>query len=248
MTVPDLVFEKVCALIADGTLQKGERLPAERKLAELLGVSRPSIREAIRTLETLGMIITRVGSGSYLTDDVASFSKYFLLRQRSKRYKFLEVFESRSVLECEIAYLAAQRVTRTDMVALANLLDGMSATDDPSLFSKKDFAFHEAIALTTNNLFLLEMLKTVRELIVDVNIRDILARPGQREIALKYHWRIYKAICAGDPELAKHEMLLHIENVIQGTPSVLAGEPGASREQRLEHEKERHSIHTLDQQ
>ncbi|SBV97420.1 conserved hypothetical protein [uncultured delta proteobacterium] len=231
MTVPDIVFEKVCALIADGTLQKGERLPAERKLAELLGVSRPSIREAIRTLETLGMIITRVGSGSYLTDDVASFSKYFLLRQTSKRYRFLEVLESRRVLECEIAYLAAQRVTQSDITVLTKILENMSATDDPQLFSKKDFAFHEAIALTTNNLFLLEMLKTVRELMVDVNIREVITRPGQREIAMEHHWRIYKAICAEDPELAKHEMLRHIDNVIQGTPSAFTGDTGTQREQ-----------------
>lgn len=222
MTVPDLVFEKVCALIADGTLQKGERLPAERKLAELLGVSRPSIREAIRTLETLGMIITRVGSGSYLTDDVASFSKYFLLRQTSKRYRLLEVFESRKVLECEIAYLAAQRITQTDITVLAKILDGMSAADDSQLFSKKDFAFHEAIALATNNLFLVEMLKTIRELIVDVNIREIITRPGQREIALNHHWRIFKALRDENPEQARQEMWLHLENVIQGTPSVLA--------------------------
>lgn len=220
MTVPDLVFEKVCALIADGTLQKGERLPAERKLAELLGVSRPSIREAIRTLETLGMIITRVGSGSYLTDDVASFSKYFLLRQTSKRYRLLEVFESRKVLECEIAYLATQRVTQADITILENIMESMSAADGPQLFSKKDFAFHEAIALTTNNLFLVEMLKTVRELIVDVNIQEIIPRPGQREIAMDHHWRILTAIRAADPERAKQEMLLHLENVIQGTPSV----------------------------
>lgn len=230
MTVPDLVFEKVCSLIADGTLQKGERLPAERKLAELLGVSRPSIREAIRTLETLGMIITRVGSGSYLTDDVASFSKYFLLRQTSKRYRFLELLEARKVLECEIAFLAAQRVTQTDIAAMTNILKGMSAADDPQLFSNKDFAFHEAIALTTNNLFLLEMLKTVRELMVDVNIREVLTRPGQREIALEHHWRIFNAIRAEDSDMAKQEMLLHIENIIQGTPSAFMDDSSAQRE------------------
>ncbi len=221
MTVPDLIFGKICELIANGTLRKGERLPAERKLAELLGASRPSIREAIRTLETLGMIITRVGSGSYLTDDVASFSKYFVLRQTSKKYKFLEVLESRRVLECEIAYLAAQRVTPSDKAALAKVLESMSAEDDPVLFSQKDFAFHETIALTTNNLFLLEMLKTVRELMVDVNIKEVIPRPGQREIALSHHRRICEAICAEDPERARREMLLHIENIIQGTPFAL---------------------------
>lgn len=220
-TVPDLVFEKVCALIADGTLQKGERLPAERKLAELLGVSRPSIREAIRTLDTLGMIHTRVGSGSYLTDDVASFTKYFVMRQTSKKYKLLEIMESRKVLECEIAYLAAQRVTPADKIALTKALNAMVEQEDVGLFLKRDFAFHEIIAITSNNFFLLEMLKTVRELMLDANKLLVIMRPGQKEAAIDHHRRIYEAIMAEDPERAKHEMLLHIENVIQGPDSAL---------------------------
>jgi Transcriptional regulators len=215
MTVPDIVFEKVCALIADGSLQKGERLPAERKLAERLGVSRSSIREAIRTLETLGMIDTRLGSGSYLTDDVASFTKYFVKRQTSKKYKLLEIMESRKVLECEIVYLAAQRVTPMDKVALTKALDGMVAQENVDLFLKKDFAFHEVIAITSKNFFLLEMLKTVRELMFEANKQLVMTRPGQKQTAINHHRRIYEAIINETPEQARHEMLLHIENVIQ---------------------------------
>jgi len=214
MTVPDIVFEKVCALIADGSLKKGERLPAERKLAEHLGVSRPSIREAIRTLETLGMIDTRLGSGSYLTDDVASFTKYFVKRQTSKKYKLLEIMESRKVLECEIAYLAAQRITPAGKTALTEALDAMVAQENVDLFLKKDFAFHELIATMSKNFFLLEMLKTVRELMFEANKQLVMTRAGQKQTAIDHHRRIYEAIMAEAPERARHEMLLHIENVI----------------------------------
>ncbi|MCC8193073.1 MAG: FadR family transcriptional regulator [Deltaproteobacteria bacterium] len=220
MSVPDIVFEKVCALIADGSLKKGERLPAERKLAEILGVSRPSIREAIRTLETLGMIDTRLGSGSYLTDDVASFTKYFVKRQTSKKYKLLEIMESRKVLECEIAYLAAQRISPADKVALTKALEDMVEQEDVDLFSRKDFVFHEVIAITSNNFFLLEMLKTVRELMFEANKQLIITRPGQKQTAINHHRRIYDALMDEDPERARQEMLLHIENVIQG-PDVM---------------------------
>jgi DNA-binding FadR family transcriptional regulator len=216
MTIPDSVFENLCALIAAGTLKIGQRLPAERKLAEMLGVSRSSIREGIRTLETLGMIATRIGSGSYLEENVALLSKYFLKSQTPKRHNLLEVLEARRVLECEIAFLAAQRITPDGKHELNRLLNNMLAHADPDIFLKVDFAFHEAIAAIAKNFFLLEMLKSVRELMLDANKRGLTAWPGQqRQIALEYHHKIYQAIAAENPERAKHEMRLHIDNTFK---------------------------------
>ncbi|MDR1242306.1 MAG: FadR family transcriptional regulator [Deltaproteobacteria bacterium] len=216
MTIPDSVFENLCALIAAGTLKIGQRLPAERKLAEMLGVSRSSIREGIRTLETLGMIDTRVGSGSYLEENVALLSKYFLKSQAPKRHNLLEVLEARRVLECEIAFLAAQRVTPAGKHELNRLLANMLARTDPEEFLKEDFAFHEALAVIAKNFFLLEMLKSVRELMLDANKRGLAAWPGQQmQIALEYHHKLYQAIAAENPEEAKYEMQQHINNTFK---------------------------------
>lgn len=215
MTVPDSVFENLCELISSGTLEAGQRLPSERQLASLLGVSRPSIREALRTLDTLGLTQTRLGSGSYLRENVASLSHYFVRRQTAKAYELGELLEARISLECEVVAFAAARVDAEGKEALKTLLEHQEEMEDASGFLKADFAFHELIARISSNFFLLEMLKTVRELMLEVNM-DVIKRPGQRLVALRHHHRIYEAICEQDPGKARRAMLKHLENIFGG--------------------------------
>jgi GntR family transcriptional repressor for pyruvate dehydrogenase complex len=214
MTVPDSIFENLCDLIASGTLRAGQRLPAERQLASILGVSRTSIREALRTLETLGMTQTRRGSGSYLKENVASLSHYFMRKQTPKAYELNELVEARISLECEVVSLATRRVTQKSKEALQALLDHQKTLEDADSFLKADFAFHELIARISGNFFLLEMLKTIRELLLEFN-QEVIKRPDQRFVALQHHQRIYRAICEEDPDKARLAMSRHLKNILE---------------------------------
>jgi GntR family transcriptional repressor for pyruvate dehydrogenase complex len=216
MTVPESVFESLCELISSGAFAAGQRLPSERKLAAMLGVSRPSIREALRTLDTLGLTQTRLGSGSYLRENIASLSHYFVRRQTAKTYELPELLEARISLECEVVAFAAKRVDAEGKEALKALLDHQEEMEDASGFLKADFAFHELIAHISNNFFLLEMLKTVRELMLEFNM-DVIKRPGQRLIALRHHHRIYRAIAEEDPDKARLAMLRHLNSIFSKT-------------------------------
>ena len=218
MTVPDSVFESLCELISSGTLQAGQRLPSERKLASLLGVSRPSIREALRTLDTLGLTQTKLKSGSYLQENGASLSHYFVRRQTAKAYKLAELLEARISLECEIVTFAARRVIAEGKEALKAMLEHQESLEDASSFLEADFAFHELIARISTNFFLLEMLKTVRELMLEFNM-DVIKRPGQRLVALQHHHKIFQAISEENPDTARLAMLRHLESIFSDKKS-----------------------------
>ncbi|MDR1827411.1 MAG: FadR family transcriptional regulator [Methylobacteriaceae bacterium] len=212
MTVPDSVFESLCDLIAAGSLLTGQRLPPERKLALMLGVSRASVREALRTLDSLGLIETRSGSGSYLIGNAASFSKYFVRRQTARSFELRDMLEARICLECEVVSLAARRITDEGKEALKALIDHMEKLEDSETFLNADFAFHELIARISTNFFLLEMLKSVRELMLEFNM-EVIKRPGQRLVALEFHRGIYHALAEGDPDKSRLAMLRHLESI-----------------------------------
>jgi GntR family transcriptional repressor for pyruvate dehydrogenase complex len=215
MTVPESVFENLCELISSGVLEAGQRLPSERKLALMLGVSRPSIREALRTLDTLGLTQTRLGSGSYLRENIASLSHYFVRRQTAKAYELTELLEARISLECEVVAFAAKRVTAEGKEALKALLEHQETLEDAGSFLKADFAFHELIARISANFFLLEMLKTIRELMLEFNM-EVIKRPGQRLVALQHHHKIYRAISEENPDKARLAMLRHLNSIFNG--------------------------------
>lgn len=215
MPVLDQALEKLTALIAEGALQKGDRLPAERRLVELLGTGRSSVREAIRTLETLGLVRSRQGSGCYLTEDAAAFSRQLISRRSSKKYRLLEVMEARRVLECETAALAAERITPAGREALLKALAALSPEQPDELFMESDFAFHQVVATLSGNFLLLEMLTGVSQLSFEANMRLVVSKPGQKQTAIEHHRRICAALLAGDPDRARLEMRLHIDNVVQ---------------------------------
>jgi GntR family transcriptional repressor for pyruvate dehydrogenase complex len=215
MTVPDSVFENLCELISSGTLEAGQRLPSERQLAALLGVSRSSIREALRTLDTLGLTQTKLGSGSYLRENIASLSHYFVRKHAAQTYELSELLEARISLECEVVTFAAKRVDAEGKEALKAILEHQEEMEDANSFLKTDFAFHELIARISNNFFLVEMLKTVRELMLEFNM-EVIKRPGQRIVALQHHRMIYQAISEENPDKARLAMLRHLESIFSG--------------------------------
>lgn len=152
------------ALIADGDLKPGARLPSEGELCERLGVSRGPLREAIRTLSALGVIDTRHGSGSYVSELHAAD----LIRGLSLTVGLLplesviELYELRRALEAHAASLAAARIDDETIVRLDELLVRLEAVTDDEELSELDSQFHSAIADVANNDALATLLEVLR--------------------------------------------------------------------------------------
>ncbi|WP_309066197.1 FadR/GntR family transcriptional regulator [Microbacterium sp.] len=164
MSALDIALHGLRELIADGTLRPGDRLPSEGELSDRLGVSRGSMREAIRMMAALGVLETRHGSGSYVGDLNAAD----LIRSLSLTVgllpldSILELYEMRRALEAHAASLASARIDDDVVAELGGVLDELERTEDPEAQSELDHHFHMRIAEVAGNEALASMLAVFR--------------------------------------------------------------------------------------
>ena len=212
-TLPMSVVKQIQILINQGQLKVGDRLPSERELSYKLGVSRPSLREAMRILESLGILTVKSGSGSYLNSVLITTDDIEQLEERVEKYSYLELVEARKILECEIAFLAAKNATAADLEAIDETYKKMELSkNDENAFILADYAFHMAIAKASKNRVLKEMLKTTRKLLMEVNIA-VLKSPKQIEIVMDVHRKILDDLLVRNGDKARANMLEHLENI-----------------------------------
>lgn len=214
--IAEEIIEQIKELIARGELGPGERIPSERDLASLLGVSRPSVREAITVLEAMGFLESRQGGGTY----VRSLAQTSLADPLSalvgeKDPQMLHALvEVRMGLESWSAYLAAQRARPDELDRMRTLLEEMegqapSGGWDPEL----DSQFHYAITAAAHNTLQVHVLDTIHSLFhatVHVALMEFYRKEGYIDILKKQHRDVYKAIAAGDPEGARQAMMTHL--------------------------------------
>lgn len=199
----------ILSLAAAEHLPTGARLPAERELAERLGVSRPTLREALIALEVEGRVEIRKGSGIYLSDGTSSAAAPSLETEGP-----FEILEARAIVESAIAEEAARRVTPALIAALdANLRDTAAATNDRARAIPLDAAFHVAIADATRN----PLLSRLTSDIFAKRLTPLFSRlsshfegPPTWRSALAEHGAIRDAIAAGDPAAAREAMRRHL--------------------------------------
>jgi Transcriptional regulators len=206
------VKEHVVNLILNGELSPGDALPAERELAARLEVSRPLVREALRSLEAVNIVESRRGAGTYVTDLtpellLAPLNYAFRLVHGSE----IDLFQVRRFLEPQAAALAAMRLPDDDFTELGRLLDEMEASDQHT-FPELDIAFHEWIVRRTNNRLLLSVVRGIRDLQYEVLAVTALSAES-RALSGVEHRAIASAIRSRDPERAKAAMLLHLARV-----------------------------------
>lgn len=212
------VVRQIKALISSGKLKPGDQLPTERELAEALKVSRPSVREALRTLETMGYLESRigVGGGSFIkqitiSDVIAPLSEMFLKHKKS----ILELQEVRLILESETAGLAAQRCNSEDLTEIEDgLLTMQKEIDTRELGMAGDNAFHNAVAKATHNEVLITFMSMFGDLQNELRAMT-LNLPGQPGRSLQDHRNVYNAIKAGDKTKAVKSMRDHIRKAWQ---------------------------------
>lgn len=164
MSAVDKAFHGLRHMIATGRLGAGERIPPEGELCEELGVSRGSLREAVRMLAALGVVEPRHGSGTYVSqlrpeDIIGSLS---LTLELLPLPGLLEVYEIRRVLEAHVAAQAAARCTPETARTLFSLIEAMEATDDPAKASELDHRFHAEMARACGNPTLASLLSVFR--------------------------------------------------------------------------------------
>ncbi|MCY1676410.1 FadR/GntR family transcriptional regulator [Pseudarthrobacter sp. SL88] len=205
------LVEQILAYIESAQLKPGDLLPAERDLAERLGVSRATLAQALVALEVLGVIDVQHGTGAVLArrPSVASVIKGL----REHRSRLPEIVEARSTLEGKLAALAAARRTDEDLKAIDHALGVMAKEiSEGDRGTQGDELFHEAITAAAHSSVLAQLMAFIAEMILETRMES-LGQPGRPEQSLASHRRIADAIRDQDPEAAAEAMLAHIELV-----------------------------------
>ncbi|ARS52574.1 GntR family transcriptional regulator [Kushneria konosiri] len=220
----DGIVEQLQSMILEGTLKPGERLPAERALAEQFGVSRPSLREAIQRLTANGLLSSRQGGGTYVTPSLgATFSDPLLLLLENSPDAQRDLLEFRHTLEGACAFYAAQRATEPDRERLQAAFDRLQhcyQNVGPTTQAEEgaaDAGFHLAIAEASHNGVLLHTIRGLFDLLkrnVVTNIGGMYAqRVETREILSSQHLELFEAVMSRQPEAAREVAQRHIHYV-----------------------------------
>ncbi len=195
-------------------LQPGDKLPSERELAETLQVSRSSIRDAIRSLELMGMVEPRQGAGT-IVREVSTESVINPLANALKRKEELisELLDFRKMLEPPLAARAATHASADEIAEMEEILKRQQQKlDEGDSGVGEDSEFHYAIALASGNSVVLKVLDTLMDLLRDTRERNLQVE-GRPEKSLGGHRRILSAIKRRDAEAAKAAMRRHIEDI-----------------------------------
>ena len=210
------IAEQLRALMTSGEFEPGARLPAERDLAKQLGVSRPSVREALIALEVEGWVEVRTGSGVYVLDRSRSGAKGKGRKVvPATEWGPLELIRARRVIEGEIAALAALHARRKDTDAIAAAIALMKEDADRGVAPLAgDRAFHTAIATACNNVVLLETVQTfwdARRGPLFERLGDYFETVSSWRKAITEHEEVHAAISAHDPDAARAAMQRHMD-------------------------------------
>ena len=213
MTTAEEVVARLRDMIHSGELALGDRLPPERDLAKLLGVSRPTLRAGIRSLTAVGILQSKQGAGTFVAEAEASPTlDGGALRLMSALHGFTsdEMFEARLALEMSIAALAAERASSEDMAKLAEEVAGMYASlEKPEQYLVHDMQFHQSVAAASGNRILTALMNMVATILFDYRSKTVKRAIDLKDSAEQHH-NIYRAIREHDPEAARQAMRVHL--------------------------------------
>ena len=220
--VAQSVVNRVLDLIRTGMLRAGDRLPSERNLIEILDISRPSLREALRALSILGVVDTRHGGGAYVTDlearTLLAPLDFFLALSEGN---LTDSFDSRRLVELEIVRKAAKKATSEDIDDLNGmLLAHEKVLSDPVAFRMLDSRFHARLSAAAGNVILERIAYGLYNMGLDVRRRATQDLSLIRR-SLGEHTTIVRSIEAHDPVKAVAAMSLHLDHIESSTRHVI---------------------------
>lgn len=213
-TLPEEIANRLLLLIQGQELRPGDKLPAERELAQMMGVSRPVLREALRALSIMKLVDIRHGDGSYITslepDQLISHLDFVFARDSVALNK---LFEARRVVELGNTRFAAARIPAEEIAKLEELLVSLGREiDDPDRFGDLDMEFHNVICDAAAN-FLLAQFMNVMNTMGKVSRRKTGATRSVREAAYGDHRVILDALRAHDADAAEAAMRDHLDHI-----------------------------------
>lgn len=223
MAVTDEAIEKIKAMIVSGALRAGDRLPKEADLAAELGLSRSSLREAVRALSLINILDVRRGDGTYVTslEPAVMLEALSFIVDFHRDASVLEFLQVRRILEPAATAMAAERVTDAEVTDLRELLDRLGPHPEVDDLVASDLEFHRRIAASSGNSVLCSLLDTVSAPTTRARVWRGLTQSGARERTLDEHRAIVDALAAHDPDVARSWATVHIANVQQWLSSVL---------------------------
>ena len=222
LAVTDEAIEKIKAMITSGALRAGDRLPREADLAASLGLSRSSLREAVKALELVNILDVRRGDGTYVT----SLEPRLLLEALTFITDFhrddtvLEFLQVRRILEPAATAMAAERITEVEVAALRELLDGLGPEPDTEELVRNDLEFHKRIVSCAGNSVLASLLESMSGTTTRARIWRGLTQAGTTQRTLAEHRAILDALATHEPEIARSWATVHIAGVEQWLRSV----------------------------
>ena len=225
----EAIVRQVKAMIAEGRLKSGDRLPPERDLAEKFVVSRTSVREALRALESLGLIEIRPGEGTFVREvSVETLIEPLALAMLSQREAIGELFEARRLLEPSIAAFAARRAMPHEIEEMTRILDEQAkevAAGRTGL--AQDAEFHSALAAAAHNRAISRLVHGIMDLLTQSR-EESLSTPGRPTRSHESHRQILAAVAARDEFAAHQAMLDHllgVEALVLGPEAYRAAAP-----------------------
>jgi len=214
-SIAEQAAQTLRAMVAERGLVPGARLPAERQLAESLGVSRASLREAIHMLSSQGLLESRAGGGTFVAQPRAEADPMLTLFRENPEYRF-DVLEIRHALEGSAAFYAALRGTPEDRERIRAAYDTMIAMhgrDDPMQEARADAAFHLSIVEASHNLVLLHVMQQMFALLqnsISHNLDKLYTIHRVFNPMSAQHETLMRAILAGEPEEARRAAQDHL--------------------------------------
>lgn len=215
MAVTDESIAGIKRMIVSGELGPGDRLPPEKELSERLGLSRSSLREAVKALEVIRVLDVRRGDGTYVT----SLEPRLLLEAMSfvvdlhQDDSILEIFAVRRMLEPGAAALAARVAGDDDIAAVAALVDELGRDPDIEALVAHDIDFHNRIAASTGNAYLASLLESLSSRTVRARVWRGITEGGSVSRTIGEHRAIVDALRRRDAELAAALMVAHVAGV-----------------------------------
>ena len=213
-TVPDIILKEIKGIIIDMDLKVGDKLPSERELSELLGVSRPSVRAALNSLETLKIIEIKHGLGAYLRQPDLGFFTFpmTVLLSYDGNIKN-ELLEARLKIELQILELAVERATNEDLSRIeAYLRNKEQSVLSDSSERQYNYEFEQLVGLAAKNRPLESIQKALHTIWGGVLMKMKIEKRSESE-ELQDHWSIYSAIKIRDLIKAKEEVTRHLSHL-----------------------------------
>lgn len=209
----ETIIQQIKGQIKKGILKPGEKLPSERKLADLLGVSRTSVREAIQALAFSGYLEVIQGKGTYILEIATQYDEIVNFFSEFPNYSLDYLMEARIMLEGEFARLATLNARQEEIDVIEKIFNEIAKSKDLNSFVVKDLEFHLTIAKATHNPIMNGLMKIIGEMLYKETRKIIEISGDTRKNTIETTRNLVQAIKQRNAEKAKELMSEHIRNI-----------------------------------